>query len=51
MYVGEKSACVILVRKLDRKRSLGRSGRKWKNNINIDLQEVGWIDLAHNGDK
>ena len=26
----------------DRKRPLGRSGRKWKDNIKIDFQEVGW---------
>jgi hypothetical protein len=29
-------------RELDRKRPLGRSGRKWKDNIKMDLQEVGW---------
>ena len=33
------------------KRPLGRPGRKWENNIKMDLQEVGcrsmdWIDLA-----
>jgi hypothetical protein len=32
-------------------RSLGRSRRRWKNNIEIDLKEVGfrcmdWIELA-----
>ena len=34
------------------KRPLGRSRRRWKDNIKMDLQEVGcgvmdWVDLAH----
>ena len=34
------------------KRSLGRTRRRWEDNIKMDLQEVGcggmdWIDLAH----
>ena len=38
-----------------RKCPLGRSGRRWKDNIKIDLQENGclgmdWIDLAQNRD-
>ena len=37
--------------KLEGKRTLGRSSRRWENNIKMDLQEVGfggtdWIELA-----
>jgi hypothetical protein len=31
----------ILVRKREGKRPLGRTRRRWENNINMDLQEVG----------
>jgi len=30
------------VGKPDGKRPLGRRRRRWKNNVEIDLQEVGW---------
>jgi hypothetical protein len=30
----------VLVRKRERKRSLGRSMRRWEDNIKMDLQEV-----------
>jgi hypothetical protein len=37
------------------KRPLGRPRRRWEDNINMDLQEVGWgmdlIDLAHDRDR
>ena len=38
------------------KRSLGRPRRKWKDNIRMDLREVGcdsgeWIDLAEYRDQ
>jgi hypothetical protein len=40
--MGEKrSACRVLVRKPEGKRPLGRPRRRWKDNITIDLQEVG----------
>jgi hypothetical protein len=40
-----------LVGKPEGKRPVGRSRRRWEDNIKIDLQEVGcgildWIDLA-----
>ena len=43
----------VLVGKHEGKRSLGRAGRRWKDNINMDLQEVGrggmdWINLIRN---
>jgi hypothetical protein len=41
----------VLVGKREGKRHLGRSGRRWDDNIKLDLQEVecggmDWIDLA-----
>jgi hypothetical protein len=27
------------------KRPLGRRGRRWKNNIKMDLREMGWSDI------
>jgi hypothetical protein len=41
----------VLVGKSGEKRPLGRSTRRWENNIKMDLQEVGcggmeWIELA-----
>jgi hypothetical protein len=46
----------VLVGKLEGKRPLGRTRRRWKNNIMFDLQEVGrgdmdWIDLAQDRDR
>jgi hypothetical protein len=43
------------VRKLEGKRPLGRTRRRWEENIKMDLQEVGcgvtnWIELALNRD-
>jgi len=47
---------VVWVGKLERKRSLGRPRRRWEDNINMNLQEVGcggldWIDLAQDRDR
>ena len=42
--------------KSEEKRPSGRSRRRWKDSIKMDLQEVGWggmcwIDLAQDRDK
>jgi hypothetical protein len=44
------------VGKPEGKRQLGRSRRRWEDNIKMDLQEVGcggmdWIDLAQYWDR
>ena len=46
----------VLVGKSERKRPLGRPRRRWEDNINMDLQEVGggcgdWMELAQDGDR
>jgi hypothetical protein len=46
----------VLVGKPEGKRPLGRSRRRWEDNIKMDLQEVGcggmdWIDLAQDMDR
>jgi len=45
-----------LVAKPEGKRSLGRSRRRWEDNIKMDLQEVGytgmdWIELAQDRER
>jgi hypothetical protein len=45
----------VLVGKPEGKRSLGRTRRRWEDNIKMDLQEVGescgdWMDLARDRD-
>ena len=46
----------VLVGKSEGKRPLGRPGRRWEDNIKMDLQEVGcggcgdWIELAQDRD-
>ena len=41
--VGEKKRVYsVLVGKPEGKRPLGRPRRRWENNIEVDLQEVGW---------
>jgi hypothetical protein len=41
-----KSVYRVLVRGLERKRSLERPRRRWENNIKVDLREVG-IDAVN----
>ena len=50
--VGERRGVYrLLVRKPEGKRRLGRSRRRWEDNIKMDLHEVGcgdmdWMELA-----
>jgi hypothetical protein len=37
-----ESAYRILVGKPEGKRPLGRSRRRWMDNIKMDLREIGW---------
>ena len=46
----------VLVEKAEVKRPLGKSRRRWEDNIKMDLQEVGcggvdWVDLAQDRDR
>jgi hypothetical protein len=45
----------VLVRKPEGKNLLGRPRRRWENNIQMDLQELGWgidwIDLARDRER
>jgi len=46
----------VLVGKREGKRPLGRSWRRWEDNIKMDFQEVGcggmdWIELAQGRDR
>jgi len=46
----------VLVGKPEGKRPLGRSRRRWEDNIKMDLQEVGcgdmdWIELTQDRDR
>jgi len=46
----------VLVGKPERKKPLGRPRRKWKDNIEMNLQEVGyggmnWVDVAQDRDR
>ena len=48
---GERGVHRVLVVKPEGKRPLGRPRRRWEDNIEIDLQEVGggcgdWMELA-----
>jgi hypothetical protein len=51
-----RGAYRALVGKHEGRRPLGRPRRRWKDNIKVDLREVGWggvdwIDLAQDRDK
>jgi hypothetical protein len=46
----------IMVARPEGKRPLGRPRRRWEDNINMDLQEVGrgcrdWMELAQDRDR
>jgi len=46
----------VLVGRPEEKKPLGRSNRRWEDNIKMDLQEVGrgdiyWVDLAQDRDR
>jgi hypothetical protein len=52
----KRNACRISVRKPEGKRPLGNTSRKWKNNIKINLREIGegdmdWVYLAQDTDQ
>jgi hypothetical protein len=44
-----RNVCNILVEKPDGKRPLGRPGRRWEDNIRLDLGEIEWevVDWKH----
>ena len=51
MYEESRGAYKILVVKPKGKRTLGRPRRRWEDNINMDLQELGcggmnWLHLV-----
>ena len=51
-----KGAYRVLVGTIEGKRSFGRFRPRWKDNIKMDLQEVGiggvdWIELAQDRDR
>jgi hypothetical protein len=56
---GREERCTVyrgLVGKPEGKGPLGRSRRRWENNIKMDLQEVGcggmdWMELAQDRDR
>jgi hypothetical protein len=51
-----RGAYNILVRRPEGRRPLGRPGRRWEDNIKMDLREIGfgdvdWIHLAQDRDR
>jgi hypothetical protein len=55
-YGERRGAYRALVGKPEGRRPLGRSRRRWEDNIKMDLREVGWggtdwIDLAKDRDR
>jgi hypothetical protein len=45
----------VLVGRYDRKKQLGRSRRKWEDNIKMDLREIGiggfgWLRIVSDGE-
>jgi hypothetical protein len=55
-YGEKRFVCRVLVGKHEGKRPLGRSRRRWEDNIKMDIPEVGyggmdWIELAQDTDR
>jgi len=53
---GRRGVYRVLVRKPEGKRPLGRTRRRWEDNIKMDLQEMrcgsmDWIELAQDRDR
>ena len=51
-----KGVCRVSVGKPKGKKPLGRPSRRWKDNVTMDLHEVGcggmdWIELAQDRDR
>jgi len=45
-----KGVCKVSVERIDGERLLGRPRPRWKNNIKMDLQDLGWgMDLFESG--
>jgi hypothetical protein len=50
--MGEKRGVYsVLLGKSEGKRPLGRPRSRWEDNIKMDLQIVGWIELAADRDR
>jgi hypothetical protein len=52
---GKYEKCTVLVGNPDGRSSLGRTRCRWKDNVKIDLKEMGWegvdwMDLAQDRD-
>jgi len=55
-YGANRGVYRVLVGKTEGKRPLGRRRHRWKDNIKMDLQEVGcgrvdWLELAQDRDR
>jgi hypothetical protein len=40
-----RNACRVLVGKLEGKRPVGTTRRRWEDNIKMNLREIGWCDM------
>jgi hypothetical protein len=43
-----RNVCKLLMGKSERKRPLGRLGKRWEVNIKTDLNEIWWKSIAQN---
>jgi hypothetical protein len=55
-HIGAMRNAYIFVRKLEELRPRGNPKRRWKDNIRLDLREIGWegvewVHLAHDRDQ